>query len=34
LRFLPQAQTSLFDGGHEWSDTFREAAGKFLASLG
>jgi predicted esterase len=34
LRFLPQAQTCLFDGRHEWTDAFREAAGKFLASLG
>jgi len=34
LKFLPRAQTCLFDGGHEWTDAFREAAGKFLASLG
>lgn len=34
LRFLRRAskdvRTLVFDGGHEWSDAFREAAGEFL----
>jgi predicted esterase len=25
--------TCVFDGGHEWTDTFRDAAGTFLAAL-
>lgn len=32
LSFLPgDVTTVVFDGGHEWSDAYREAAGKFLA---
>ena len=26
-------ETCVFSGGHEWTDAFREAAGKFLAAL-
>jgi predicted esterase len=36
LSFLQRATrvtTCLFDGGHEWTDAFREAAGAFLGSL-
>jgi len=33
LKFLPNAEVCVFDGGHEWSDTFREAAARFLAKL-
>ncbi|HSP17852.1 MAG TPA: phospholipase [Thermoanaerobaculia bacterium] len=36
LRFLRGATdltTCLFEGGHEWSDEFRAAAGRFLASF-
>jgi len=33
LSFLPQAETCVFDGGHEWSDSFRAAAIEFLSRL-
>jgi len=33
LKFLPHASTCVFDGGHEWSDDFRRAAGEFLRRL-
>jgi predicted esterase len=33
LRFLPDATRVEFDGGHEFTDDFRAAAGAFLASL-
>jgi predicted esterase len=33
LSFLPQAETCVFDGGHEWSDSFRAAANEFLSRL-
>jgi predicted esterase len=33
LSFLPQAETCVFDGGHEWSDSFRTAASEFLNRL-
>ncbi|MEA2572130.1 MAG: hypothetical protein QOI24_4131 [Acidobacteriota bacterium] len=32
LSFLPGATTVIFDGGHEWTDAFRAAAGEFLGS--
>jgi predicted esterase len=31
LKYLTDVETCVFDGGHEWSDDFREAAAKFLA---
>ena len=34
LNFLPNVETCVFDGGHEWSDAFREAAAKFLSRVG
>ena|ERR1051326_9105719 len=34
LSFVPHAETLTFDGGHEWSDAFRAAAGEFLRRLG
>lgn len=35
LRSLPQAAVELveFDGGHEWTDSFRQRAGEFLRRL-
>jgi predicted esterase len=33
LKRVTRVTTSLFDGGHEWTDAFREAAGTFLATL-
>jgi predicted esterase len=33
ISFLPGAKTVVFDGGHEWTEEFRIAAGEFLASL-
>ena len=33
LKFVAPARTLLFDGGHEWTEEFRTAAGEFLASL-
>ncbi len=33
LKFFSPARTLVFDGGHEWTDEFRAAAGEFLASL-
>jgi len=33
LSFLPQAETCVFDGRHEWSDSFRTAASEFLSRL-
>lgn len=33
LKFLPNAETCIFDGGHEWTDEFREAAARFLERL-
>ena len=33
LKFFEPARTLVFDGGHEWTDEFRAAAGEFLASL-
>jgi len=33
LRFLTNAETCVFDGGHEWTDEFREAAAKFLSRI-
>ena len=30
LKFLNNVETCVFDGGHEWSDEFREAAARFL----
>jgi predicted esterase len=33
LNFLPQAETCVFDGRHEWSDSFRAAASEFLSRL-
>lgn len=32
LRFVTPVRTLLFDGGHEWTDEFRIAAGEFLAA--
>ena len=34
LKFVTPARTLVFDGGHEWTDEFRTAAGEFLTSLG
>ena len=34
LKFLSKAETCVFEGGHEWSDEFREAAAKFLSRVG
>ena len=28
-----QAESLVFDGGHEWTDEFRAAAGRFLAEI-
>jgi predicted esterase len=33
LSFLADAETCVFDGGHEWADEFREAASKFLSRM-
>lgn len=33
LRFVSPLKTLVFDGGHEWTDEFRAAAGEFLAGL-
>ncbi len=33
LKFFEPAKTLVFDGGHEWTDEFRAAAGEFLTSL-
>ena len=33
LKFFEPARTLVFDGGHEWTDEFRVAAGEFLAAL-
>ena len=33
LRFVTPVRTLTFDGGHEWTDEFRTAAGEFLATL-
>lgn len=33
LKFFEPARTLVFDGGHEWTDEFRAAAGEFLAGL-
>jgi predicted esterase len=33
LRFLADVETCVFDGGHEWSDEFREAAARFLSRV-
>ncbi|HJT16030.1 MAG TPA: alpha/beta hydrolase [Thermoanaerobaculia bacterium] len=33
LKFLPNAQVCVFDGGHEWTDEFRAAAANFLERL-
>jgi predicted esterase len=33
LKVLPKAEVCVFDGGHEWTDDFRAAAGKFLEKL-
>ena len=30
VRYLEDVTTCVFDGGHEWSDEFRRAAGEFL----
>jgi predicted esterase len=32
LRFFEPARALAFDGGHEWTDEFRTAAGEFLAA--
>jgi len=33
LKYLADVETCVFDGGHEWSDEFREAAAKFLSRV-
>ena len=33
LRYVSPVKTLVFDGGHEWTDEFRAAAGEFLAGL-
>src|SRR5215212_4581110 len=33
LRFVTPVRTLVFDGGHEWTDAFRAAAGEFLSEL-
>ena len=33
LKFFEPSRTLVFDGGHEWTDEFRLAAGEFLAAL-
>lgn len=33
LSFLANARTCVYDGGHEWTDEVRAAAGEFLTSL-
>ena len=33
LRGVTEVTPCVFEGGHEWSDEFREAAGKFLARI-
>lgn len=33
LRGVTSLTTCVFEGGHEWTDEFREAAGKFLTSF-
>ena len=33
LSFIPNAETKVFDGGHEWTDDFRAAAREFLNAL-
>lgn len=32
LKFVQPEKTLVFDGGHEWTDAFRAAAGEFLAT--
>ena len=34
LKYLPDAEVCLFDGAHEWTDQFREAAARFLERFG
>jgi hypothetical protein len=33
LRFFPRVRTLVHEGGHEWNDQVRAAAGEFLAAL-
>jgi predicted esterase len=33
LSFLPNATACVFPGGHEWTEPFREAAGRFLGRM-
>ena len=33
LRGVTSVETCVYDGGHEWTDEFRQAAGRFLASV-
>jgi predicted esterase len=33
LKYLKHAEVCVFDGGHEWTDEFREAAAKFLVRV-
>lgn len=33
LKYVTPAKTLVFDGGHEWTEEFRTAAGDFLATL-
>jgi predicted esterase len=33
MSYLPGATAKVFDGGHEWNDEFRAAAGEFLARM-
>ena len=33
LKYLPNAEVCLFDGAHEWTDQFREAAARFLEKI-
>ena len=33
LRSVAEVTTCVYEGGHEWSDEFRDAAGRFLKSL-
>jgi hypothetical protein len=32
LKFVTPEKTLVFDGGHEWTEEFRTAAGEFLAT--
>ena len=34
LQSLTKVEACIYDGGHEWTDQFRAAAGEFLARLG